>query len=397
MATPSRRARAALAPAQPGLGPRRADLGRDPGDRVRDLHRRRRRPGLRRRRRAARPDLPARAVPHVRGAAACPARRLPRADRAGRGGALRRRAPGAAGDGRLLPAAVPPRARDARAQRRAADATRWRSRCSARSGSGSRSRTRSCCASCRTARRSSSTSSSARSSATPAPTSAGGVRHPAAGAPDLAQQDASRGSCSASSSPPSPSGAPGLTRTGWAAGRRLLGVVVGLARAAGRPVRVQGQARRGHQGRRHAVRAHGGALDRLDAAFFTLSPGTTCGWCCCEPPTRRDTWSRARRPRTGGAQARSPDDRAAQRAARRAAGRQILFAFLLTVRSRSASTLSVPARRLLRHADRDRALDRLPDRAVGRAPAALPPARARLDRRVRQPLTIAGLASWRSR
>ena len=39
---------------------------------------------------------------------------------------------------------------------------------------------------------------------------------------------------------------------GWNA--LLLGVVVGLVGAARRPVRVQGQARRGDQGRRHAVR-----------------------------------------------------------------------------------------------------------------------------------------------
>ena len=59
-------------------------------------------------------------------------------------------------------------------------------------------------------------------------------------------------------------------------------------------------------------------------------------------------------------------------------GVQILFAFLLTVpfSQRFDDADRVPARRLLRHADRHRALDRVPDRALGRAPAALPPERA---------------------
>ena len=67
-------------------------------------------------------------------------------------------------------------------------------------------------------------------------------------------------------------------------------------------------------------------------------------------------------------------------------GVQILFAFLLTVPfSGRFETLTAFQRDVYYvHADRDRAVDRVPDRAVGRAPAALPPGRARLDRRVGQ-------------
>ena len=118
------------------------------------------------------------------------------------------------------------------------------------------------------------------------------------------------------------------------------------------------------------------------------SPGTTCGWRCC------DELDQTRHVEAG------PDDRGTEERRRdrqmiellnelRVAlpGVQILFAFLLTVpfSQRFAQAHGVPARRLLRDADGHGALDGLPDRAVRRAPAALPPGRARVDRRVGEP------------
>ena len=54
-------------------------------------------------------------------------------------------------------------------------------------------------------------------------------------------------------------------------------------------------------------------------------------------------------------------------------GVQILFAFLLTVPfTQLPGAHGRPARRLLHHPDRRDAVGRVPDRAVGRTPAALP-------------------------
>ena len=97
---------------------------------------------------------------------------------------------------------------------------------------------------------------------------------------------------------------PGLSRP---ARRCVLGVAVGDRGAARRPVRVQGQARRGHEGRRHAVRrARRRAGPARRRPVRRSSPGTTSGGRCCEPGRGRG-------------EARPADDRAAQRAARRAA------------------------------------------------------------------------------
>ena len=78
------RSRSTAPPLARRVGPAGARDRRAAGDRVRDLHHRLRRLGVRGRGVRARRAVPARAVPHVRGAAAGQARRLPRRSPASR-------------------------------------------------------------------------------------------------------------------------------------------------------------------------------------------------------------------------------------------------------------------------------------------------------------------------
>ena len=279
-------------------------------------------------------------------------------------------------DGRLLPARVPARAGDAGAPRGAAHLRAGDHASSARSGSGWRSPTRSCCASSRTAAGSCSPCCSARSSATRRPTSAGAC--------------SARGRSRCACRPTRPSrgsrcGVIGAALAVWWYGLSsewmggVKGILLGARgrrrRAARRPVRVEDQARRGDEGRGHAVRR----------------PRRRAG-----PARRRVLHPRRRVLRVAGAamsgrelrgQARPADARAAQRAARRDPRRAdpVRVPAHGAVLGALREAHGVPARRLLRDAHRHRAVRGLPDRAVGRAPAALPQGRARVDRRVREP------------
>ena len=68
----------------------------------------------------------------------------------------------------------------------------------------------------------------------------------------------------------------------------LLGVAVGARRAARRPLRVPGQARRGHQGRRRRCSAPTAARWTASTPRSSRSsPATTCGWRCCSASARR--------------------------------------------------------------------------------------------------------------
>src|SRR4051812_121039 len=103
----------------------------------------------------------------------------------------------------------------------------------------------------------------------------------------------------------------------------------------------------------------------------------TSGWPCRE---------RRRRARRGGAQAGSPDDRAAQRAARGAPRRPdpLRVPAHRPVHAAVPAAHELPAQRVLRDAVRRDGLRRLLHRALLRAPAALPPVRARVADRDRQ-------------
>ena len=175
---------------------------------------------------------------------------------------------------------------------------------------------------------------------------------------DLAEQDASRGSRSASSGAALAVWCVGLYQDwlGGVEGARCSALVVGVARAARRPVRVQDQARRGHEGRRHAVRRpRRRARPARRGAVHARRPGTTSG-CAAVTSDQTRTSSRDRRPRQ---EERKRDRQMIEllnelRVA--LPGVQILFAFLLTVpfSLRFDDAHRVPARRLLRHADRHR-------------------------------------------
>ena len=266
--------------------------------------------------------------------------------------------------------------------RRAAGATRpraWRSRRSASSGSAWRSRTPCCCATCRTAT---------------------GIVIDVLVGTFIGDTGAYLGGRSFGTRPLAPRISPNKTVEGLVIGllaavlgdlvrRALPGLAVAAARrccsalavgargAARRPVRVARQARRGHQGRRRAVRR----------------PRRRAG-----PARRRVLHARRGLLRVAGAavsdethgrsEARSPDDRAAQRAARGAArASRSCFAFLLTVPFTAAlhdSSRSFQRDVFYVTLIATALCDGLPDRAVGRAPAALPPGRPRVDHRVGQ-------------
>jgi phosphatidate cytidylyltransferase len=152
--------------------------------------------------------------------------------------------------------------------------TGWRSPSSASSGSAWRSRTRSCCAKRCTATGSSSTSSSARSWATRAPTSGAAASGRGAWRPGSRPTRRSRGWSSGSSSPCSRRGCAGLYQDWLSHGQALLlGVAVGLAAPLGDLFESQVKRDAGAKDAGRAFGAHGGALDRLDAAFFTLVAG----------------------------------------------------------------------------------------------------------------------------
>ena len=178
-------------------------------------------------------------------------------DRARGGGAARRRAPGAA-RGRGVPPGDVPARRWRCPSARGRDAHRGMAITHARGRSGSawRSPTPCCCASCRTATGSSSTMLRRhvhrRHRRLPRRAL---VRHAAAGAADLAEQDGRGARRSASSAPCWPSGAPGSTRTGWRGGQALLlGVAVGVAAPLGDLFESKVKRDAGDEGRRHAVR-----------------------------------------------------------------------------------------------------------------------------------------------
>ena len=195
--------------------------------------------------------------------------------RAGARGPLRERArQRARGGGGGPPRAVPGRARARPA--RTPHAWRSRARCSASGGSASRSPTPSCCASFRTAaailidvlvghvprrhrRR----------------TWAGGCSGGACSRPRSPRARPSKGCSAACSSRSWRCCCAGLLQNTWMTQGHalLLGVAVAVLGAARGPVRVAGQARRRGQGHRSAVRRHGGALDRVDAALFTILVG----------------------------------------------------------------------------------------------------------------------------
>ena len=180
----------------------------------------------------------------------------------------------------------------------------------------------------------------------------------------------------------SPSGAPGSTRTGsggWNA--LLLGVVVGLAAPLGDLFESKIKRDAGTKDAGTLFGAHGGALDRLDAALFTLVAGYYV-WLAAAMSTSDQTSHVEPGPDDRGKEERKRDRQMIEllnelRVA--LPGVQILFAFLLTVPfSMRFETLTAFQRDVYYVTlMADGALGRVPDRAVGRAPAALPPGRAR--------------------
>ena len=197
-----------------------------------------------------------------------------------RRGALRRRAPGAAGHRRLHPGRLPAGARAARAQRPAAHRRHGHHDARHLLDRARPSPTPCCCASSRTATASSSPCSSARSSATRRPTSAAATSACASSRRGSRPTRRSRGWSSACSARRWRCGAPACTRTGSAAGlARCSALVVGVAGADRRPLRVEGQARCGDQGRGDVVRCarrRAGPAGRR--AVHARRRGTTLMW-----------------------------------------------------------------------------------------------------------------------
>ena len=165
---------------------------------------------------------------------------------------------------------------------------------------------------------------------------------------------------------------------GWEA--LVLGVVVGARGAARRPVRVQCQARRGHEGRRAR------SSERTAARWTGSTPrssrssrGTTSGRRCPEAMQHDDETEHERRDRQIA--------ELLQELRVALPGVQILFAFLLTVPfsqrfpALTAFQLDVYYVTLIATA----LSDRVPHRPVGLPPAALPPGRSGLGDRVREP------------
>ena len=91
---------------------------------------------------------------------------------------------------------------------------------------------------------------------------------------DLAEQDGRGARRSASSARPSPSGAPASTRTGSAAGTRCCSASSsGSSRRSATCSSPRSSATRARRTPARCSAPHGGALDRLDAALFSLVAG----------------------------------------------------------------------------------------------------------------------------
>ena len=192
-----------------------------------------------------------------------------------RGGPLRRRVPGPARRRGVVPLVFLLGLAMPDAAGRAAHLRHGRHARSASAGSASPSPTPSCCASCRTATGSSSTSSSGTFIGDTGAYLGGRAFGTRRLAPrDLAEQDGRGAGRSAWSARRWRCGAPASTRTGWPGGTRCCsGSPSALAAPLGDLFESKVKRDAGTKDAGTLFGAHGGALDRLDAALFTLVAG----------------------------------------------------------------------------------------------------------------------------